>query len=45
MKKNGRFFWLPQKRGQHGRDPKLAVVAIGTAVAILALAVWIGSQV
>lgn len=45
MKKQSRFLWLPQKRGQHGRDPKLAIGAIVTALALLILAFWIGSQV
>ena len=45
MKKARRFFWLPQKRGQHGRDPKLAVLAVIVALGLLVLAFWIGSQV
>ncbi|NND42213.1 MAG: hypothetical protein HKO04_09065 [Silicimonas sp.] len=45
MKKARRFFWLPQKRGQHGRDPKLAVFAVIAALALLVLALWIGAQV
>jgi hypothetical protein len=37
--------WIPKKRGQHGRDPKLAVVAIAVALGLLAMAFWLGSQV
>lgn len=37
--------WLPQKRGQHGRDPKLGIWVIAVAVALLAMAFWLGSQV
>lgn len=45
MKKPRAKLWLPQKRGQHGRDPKLAIVAVLAALALLVLAFWIGSQV
>ena len=37
--------WLPQKRGQHGRDPKLAIGVIVAAFGLLAMAFWLGSQV
>ena len=34
--------WLPQKRGQHGRDPKLAIGVIVAALGLLAMAFWLG---
>ena len=37
--------WLPKKRGQHGRDPKLAIGVVLVALGLLALAFWLGSQV
>ena len=36
--------WLPKKRGQHGRDPKLGLFAFLALVAFLALAFWLGAQ-
>ncbi|MEQ9041238.1 MAG: hypothetical protein RIE24_23150 [Silicimonas sp.] len=37
--------WIPKKRGQHGRDPKLGAFAVLAALALLAMAFWLGSQV
>lgn len=37
--------FLPKKRGQHGRDPKLAVMVVVVALGLLGLALWLGASV